>query len=198
MSSTHRTGTRIAISGLLIIAVFACGEPTSPGARVGDGPSFSRAAPKMAGMLLHRAHNVAPEHASALIGPAGGTIRLPHAGLTLVIPAGALSHAVTITARTASGDLVSYSFAPHGLVFNRPIEIDQDPSGIRSSGGAEVVAGYLAHGRLDVDSGGVGHFAQLMPVHHSGAAIAFLTVHFSGYAFASGLTAPEEPLGPVY
>lgn len=196
MSSTRRTGTRIAIAGLVIFAVFACGEPTSPNAGADATPSFSRTAPKLAGALVRRLHNIAPEHASAVIGPAGGTIRLPHAGLTLVIPAGALSQSVTITARSNSRELVSYAFAPHGLIFNRPIEIDQDLSEIRAPGNANLVGGYLSHGRLDVDSGGVGHFAQLMPVHRTEAVVGFFTVHFSGYALASGLMAPEA--GTVY
>ena len=195
MSSTRRTGTRIATWGLVIFAVFACGGPTSPDGRTDVAPSLSRAPSKTAGSLLRRGHPVSPEEASAVIGPAGGTIHLVHAGLTLVIPAGALVGPVTITARTNSRDLVSYEFAPHGLVFNRPVEIEQDLHKIRPTD-ADVIAGYLAHGLLDVDSSGVGHFAQLMPVHRNDAAVGFLTSHFSGYALASGLMAPEA--GPAY
>jgi hypothetical protein len=54
-------------------------------------------------------------HAAKLIGPAGGTLTVgPH---SLVIPPGALSYALTITADAPSDTVNSVRFQPQGLQF---------------------------------------------------------------------------------
>jgi ZU5 domain-containing protein len=191
MSSTRRTCMQTGAWVLVILGAFACGEPTAPFSQTGMAPSFTVKDGKHDLPLLTRAHPVGPEHASAVIGPAGGTLSLSGAGLTLVIPPGALTRPLAIQVRTNSRDLVSYAFAPHGLQFAKPIEIVQSLSGLRPMDGSSVTGGYLENGRLDVDTAGVGHFAQLLPVHRGNGSLAFLTGHFSGYAFASGVAARD-------
>src|SRR5882724_144543 len=54
-------------------------------------------------------------HAAKLIGPAGGTLTVgPH---SLVLPPGALSYAITITADAPSDTVNSVRFQPQGLQF---------------------------------------------------------------------------------
>lgn len=65
------------------------------------------------------------EVVSRTIGPFGGTISLPEAGLSVVVPVGALTAPVTITVTAPAGDLVGYHFQPHGLVFSKPITASQ-------------------------------------------------------------------------
>lgn len=60
------------------------------------------------------------------IGYAGGTIRLPRAGLTVHVPWGALRQRTEITVTAPAGNLVGYHFEPHGLEFARPVTLTQD------------------------------------------------------------------------
>ena len=186
MSSTRRTCVRTGASVLLVLAAFACGEPTAPASTGTPNPSLSRKPKGMERLLIARDHAIKPELASAAIGPAGGTIELPRAGLTLVVPPGALNRTVRITVHTNSRDFASYGFAPHGLVFARPVEVLQTRSGLRDLGDG-VVGGYLAQGRLDIDVTGLGHFAELIQTRRDDGNLAFFISHFSGYAFATGL-----------
>ncbi len=66
------------------------------------------------------------EVVSRVIGPAGGVIFLPRAGLTVLFPSGALERSTEITVRAPAGDLVGYHFAPHGLEFHREVTVTQD------------------------------------------------------------------------
>lgn len=56
--------------------------------------------------------------ASAVVGPAGGTVTV--GANQLVIPAGALSAPVRITAEQVAGTVNSVRFAPEGLQFAKP------------------------------------------------------------------------------
>ncbi|HEY8905500.1 MAG TPA: beta-propeller fold lactonase family protein [Rhodoferax sp.] len=84
--------------------------------------------------------NDAPTSATASIGAAGGTLTGPD-GVQVVVPAGALTQATTISiARSATGAPTTttvanqagtiYEFLPHGLLFNKPVTIRMPvPSG---------------------------------------------------------------------
>lgn len=63
---------------------------------------------------------------STVIGSKGGTLTIPEAGLTLVVPAGAVSSDVTFTATALAGKLVAYDFEPHGTKFAVPLQFNQD------------------------------------------------------------------------
>ena len=63
---------------------------------------------------------------SAVIGSNGGTLTIPEAGLTLVVPAGAVSSDVTFTATALAGKIVAYDFEPHGTKFAVPLQFNQD------------------------------------------------------------------------
>ena len=63
---------------------------------------------------------------SAVIGKSGGTISIPEAGLTLVVPKGAVSSDVKFTATALAGKIVAYDFQPHGTTFAVPLQFSQD------------------------------------------------------------------------
>lgn len=63
---------------------------------------------------------------SAVIGKSGGTISIPEAGLTLVVPKGAVSSDVRFTATALAGKIVAYDFQPHGTTFAVPLQFSQD------------------------------------------------------------------------
>lgn len=63
---------------------------------------------------------------SALIGPDGGTISIPEAGLTLVVPPGAVTSSTKFTATALAGRLAAYEFEPAGTKFPVPLQFTQD------------------------------------------------------------------------
>ena len=108
MTTRSRSLLRRAAEALVLALLAACGG--------GDGPA------------------PAPTEASALIGPAGGTLDGPD-GARVVVPAGALSADTTITIAkrstgaptvlpdgfTESGDV--YEFTPHDILFKQPVTL---------------------------------------------------------------------------
>ena len=71
--------------------------------------------------------------ASAVIGPAGGEIKINAAGGKIEIPAGALEAPTLITMTAVAGPNVAYEFQPHGLVFAAPVKLQQDLKGTWAS-----------------------------------------------------------------
>ena len=112
------TITRLARTALVLGAVglaLACADA----GRV-TAPTQARlhTASRLPGLRLASCAPLPADSASALVGPAGGTIRVgPHA---LAIPAGALADTVTITARIAADSVDLVTFGPSGLTFARP------------------------------------------------------------------------------
>ncbi len=63
--------------------------------------------------------------ASALLGPKGGTLSIPSLGVSLEVPAGALSSTVRLTMTALPGDAIAYDLAPQGLSFAVPLRLQQ-------------------------------------------------------------------------
>jgi hypothetical protein len=63
---------------------------------------------------------------SAVMGPDGGTISIPDAGLTLVVPPGAVTASTNFKATALAGRLVAYEFEPAGTKFPVPLQFTQD------------------------------------------------------------------------
>jgi ZU5 domain len=70
---------------------------------------------------------------SQTIGAAGGTLSIPAAGVTVVVPAGALSSNTLITMTARKGSLVAYDFAPHGITFAKPLVFTQSLTGTNAT-----------------------------------------------------------------
>lgn len=64
--------------------------------------------------------------ASATIGSAGGSIRIPAAGVTVTFPAGAVAAPVNVRVTAPAGSNVAYTFEPHGLTFQKPVTVSQE------------------------------------------------------------------------
>ena len=75
----------------------------------------------------------APITVSKSIGSEGGTLAIPAAGVTVIVPKGALTKTTTITMTARSGTLVAYDFAPHGIVFAKPLVFKQSLKGTNAS-----------------------------------------------------------------
>jgi hypothetical protein len=70
---------------------------------------------------------------SQTIGVTGGTLSIPAAGVTVVVPAGALSAPTLITMTARKGALVAYDFAPHGITFAKPLVFSQKLTGTNAT-----------------------------------------------------------------
>jgi hypothetical protein len=63
------------------------------------------------------------------IGRSGGVLSIAAAGVTVVVPAGALNGDTQITMTARAGSLLAYDFEPHGVVFNVPLVFTQNLNG---------------------------------------------------------------------
>jgi len=59
------------------------------------------------------------------IGRSGGVLSIPAAGVSVVVPAGALNGDTQITMTARAGYLLAYDFEPHGVKFNVPLVFNQ-------------------------------------------------------------------------
>jgi hypothetical protein len=75
----------------------------------------------------------APITVTKSIGVEGGSLSIPEAGVTVVVPSGALSATTKITMTARAGTLVAYDFAPHGITFAKPLVFTQQLKGTDAS-----------------------------------------------------------------
>jgi hypothetical protein len=134
----------------------------------------------------------APVSASRLVGVFGGVINLPDAGLSVVVPAFAVTAPTTITVTAVPGNQLAYEFEPHGLQFRVPLIVTQQLAGTSAvSGGIlanKLYAGYFAD-VLDLDQlGGTALVSELLgtSINTWNGSVSFAVRHFSGYLIAAG------------
>ena len=125
----------------------------------------------------------APITVSRDIGAEGGTLAIPEAGVTVVVPRGALAQTTTITMTARAGSLVAYDFAPHGITFAKPLVFSQQLRGTNASllSAPFLNLGYYSDPNLLTRTGGL--VSELL-----GGTLNTLTwtftapiPHFSGY-----------------
>lgn len=109
------------------------------------------------------------------VGPWGGVISLPRAGLTVTIPRGALDRYTRITVKAPAGDLLAYEFLPHGLQFERPIIATQEVTRRQAEEGLEAI--YF-EGEIEP----VVTVLEVLPTVTVGELSTFRIEHFSYYA----------------
>lgn len=116
--------------------------------------------------------------ATKVVGPKGGSIKIgPH---SLVVPAGALDSNVTITGTAPPNPSVNVEFAPHGLQFNRAVEMTIDYKQCIVPETVELGVTYMLNGWYPV---------QKMPSSdlRKDKKITALTDHFSGFVVTWGV-----------
>ena len=127
---------------------------------------------------------------SAVIGSNGGTLTIPEAGLTLVVPAGAVSSDVTFTATALAGKIVAYDFEPHGTRFAVPLVLIQDLNLTQwlSGPASSLQLGYFKDDAQIDDARGVAQIDEweTTTVNIGGAVLTAIVPHFSGYMVSSG------------
>lgn len=130
----------------------------------------------------------APVTVQQTIGVAGGTLTIPSAGVTVVVPAGALAAPTLITMTARAGSNVAYDFAPHGITFAKPLVFTQALAGTDAS---LLSAPFLSLGYYS-DPSLLGTTTSLLSELISGTTnlltwqFTSSIKHFSGYALACG------------
>ena len=206
-----RSSALRAITTLALATVAACGEapsaPVAPAARPNallggllggvlnlvDGVVTVLTTPLRAKSLV-RKYPIAAQSARATIGTAGGTITLPGAGLTVVVPPGALSAATTITVSAPAGTAVWYDFQPHGTKFALPLQVTQDlrSTNYGSLSAPKLQGGYVVDGSQDPTA----HTALVSELISTvldpyRTKVTFGVRHFSGYMVSWGVDSME-------
>jgi hypothetical protein len=179
-------------AALMLSAVIACGGERATGAT--PAPALKRMKIRDAGdtvTVVSRATPLARQvSASAVIGPQGGSIELPDAGLKVEVPANAVSSTLTFTVTALPGAMLAYEFGPHGTKFNAPLRVSQDVRGLVIPQGEGLVAGYFPEQPDLLVDDVVGVIDERLPAQldATGSKIRFDVSHFSGYLVASGRT----------
>jgi hypothetical protein len=122
---------------------------------------------------------------SQTIGPLGGVIAIPSAGLTLVVPPLAVSRATSFSITARKGSYIAYDMEPHGTKFLVPLVATQSLVNTSARGLANVSLslGYYP------DPAHITSVTELLSVQVDLLRLtAVATIpHFSGYIFAGGL-----------
>ena len=130
----------------------------------------------------------APITVSKAIGVEGGMLSIPEAGVTVVVPRGALAQPTTITMTARAGSLVAYDFAPHGITFAKPLAFSQELRGTNATllSAPFLQLGYYSDPSLLTKVGGLvsdllgGTLDTLTWTFHASIP------HFSGYIVTCG------------
>lgn len=210
---SHKLPVRSLLAGLALAVTAAACAPdkvTAPAAAPSGsllglvGGLVGGVVNTVAGLLLpavHRGNALRTDVAvSQTIGPDGGTMSIPQAGMTITFAPGAVSTPTTITATANAGGYYAYTFEPHGIQFNAPVVITQDMRYAKTTGllGGllTVQGGYMANGISDLNqsTGNVTVAEQLPAVTSyqvdSNGQLVPVTIygikHFSGYILTGG------------
>ena len=178
----------------MALALVSCstGEPVAPSA-VAPAPVASQSltgllsSPQTVQPLQRTVPLPSNISASAYIGALGGTISIPSAGLTVVVPALALPTRTLVTVTALAGSNVAYEFAPHGIKFPVPLVVTQSLKNTQAQTGGLVDPLSLKAAYFP-DSTNVTSVTEILGVDInllSQTAI-FNVWHFSGYILAGG------------
>lgn len=200
-----RTAASLVVAALLGLS--ACSDATAPkGAQAPPPNALLGILPDLpiigslpiVGALLQPDTVVVLQRAQALssnitqskwIGYGGGQVSIPAAGITLTVPAGAVSVPTLITVTALAGRGVAYEFGPHGTTFNKPLTIRQDLSvtnvDSRMLQYLKFNGGYFSE-RKSLLAGLLAIVIELLPAttNASSGTVQFDVTHFSGYLIA--------------
>ena len=171
---------------LMAVAVTACSEGSDLVAPAPQGGLVSSTGVAAVQAFSPRASDVT---VTQTIGANGGTIS--GGGVTLSIPAGALSADTEISMTVPAGKFLEVQFAPHGLQFSQPATLSFGLAGTAAANAR--VAGSLAGMYFDGDLAS-GNFRALetFDVRVKGATLSYDISHFSGYCVVSGMDADDR------
>jgi len=187
-------GLAVITSAVTALAISGCSAdataPSGAGAPAA-APSHSLVGvlsqPTSVSPLLRTTPLAADISASTLVGTLGGSLSIPSAGLTVVIPPLAVAPGTRITVTAVAGSNVAYEFEPHGLRFAVPLVATQNLRGTQAQSGGPVDPLSLFVGYFP-DATQQTTVSELLNVNVSllNQLSVFSIWHFSGYIIATG------------
>lgn len=192
-----RVRSLVALASLAIVS--ACGSTDSPVAPMredmaprGTRSSLLLGSPTTVSPLTRNAALGSPITVSKTIGVLGGTLSIPQAGVTIVVPPLAVSSPTTFSVTALAGSNVAYEFEPHGTRFTVPLTMIQSLSGTAAGTGGTLNPLSLYVGYFP-SSSNVTSVTELLNVGVSVQNQIAVTLlwHFSGYIYAGGREADE-------
>jgi hypothetical protein len=121
----------------------------------------------------------------AVIGEAGGILRIDNLGFQLIVPRGAVAQPTTFTVTALAGRGLAYEFAPRGVEFNAPLIFRQDRRVTGIAWGEDVSAARFS-GTYTMDEDGLrAKVDGRMPARWRGSWIEFGIRRASGYLVSS-------------
>jgi hypothetical protein len=191
----------IPVAVVVVVAfLVACGEQAqlvSP--RIDDLPAFGVVGNPRGARVhpMRRQLGLAAELRWGFdVGASGTVARNPATGLTITVPAGAVTSPTHITVIALRGEPLAYRFEPHGLQFAAPIQLTLPLRGLRMTrlNAPQLFAAYFAEDSLATDAvTGDARVIEILPVEiDAGTQTATLQIHhFSGYTVASAAAAKD-------
>ena len=183
----------VVAAGLLAFSVACSREmPSAPTPPVAPAPNASLLGLSFLTNGLLRTTPLASDvTVRGTLGTAGGTVSIPSLGITLTVPAGAVSAPTTFAITAKAGPIVAYEFEPHGTTFNVPLTFTQSLRGT-NYGLLGVLSplkvAYFADASQLNEKDGTAWVNELLP-----SVVSVLTMkvtanikHFSGYMVSSG------------
>jgi hypothetical protein len=185
---------------LAIIAVAGCGDqpsvttPTTPAG--GTAGRTILLSPTTVNAVTRNTPLAQSVSTSRTIGLFGGTLSIPSAGISVVVPPLALTKSTLITVTAVAGNQVAYEFEPHGITFGVPLIVTQSLVGTSAQGTLlqMLYAGYF-HQLSDLNLlNGTAVVTELLntSVGVGGLTTVFPVFHFSGYLVATGLQSTDD------
>jgi len=184
----------LAIAAAGAIVINGCGSHDSPVAPQNPIAPTAEASSSLLGLStttvtpLQRTKPLAKNlSASAYIGALGGSLSIPGAGLTVVVPPLALTSTKLVTVTALAGSNVAYEFEPHGTKFLVPLVVTQNLSNTQAKTGGLINPLSLFVGYFPDDTNLLS-VTELLNVNVNllNQTAVFTVTHFSGYIVASG------------
>lgn len=148
-------------------------------------------APKTITPILRTTPLPADVTVSKTIGVLGGSLVIPDAGVTIVVPPLAVARATTFKVTARAGSALAYDFEPHGIKFTVPLVMTQSLRGVQMDNSLlnlGLSIGYYPDGSK------ITSVTELLNVNVDllGQTAVSSIWHFSGYIYASGRSDSEE------
>jgi hypothetical protein len=191
---------RAVLGAVALVGVAACADtPSSPASAASAAsvaaPRLAAAAAARAAVGISRDTTIGRSVSTRIVvGPAGGSYTLP-GGLRVTAPAGLFDTATTLTVTALPGRLVAYEFQPHGLVFRKPLVLQQELRGTNwaSRASATLQVGYFESAADVSVTDGRARIREFLPVVLDPQAprVQFEVHHFSGYMVTWGFDSQD-------
>jgi hypothetical protein len=181
-------------AGAITLSLAGCGNSDSPVSPRQSAPAPTAPAshlllssPQTVTPLLRTTPLASSITVSKTIGVLGGTLAIPQAGVTIVVPALAVSSPTQFSVTAQAGANVAYEFEPHGTRFSTPLVMTQDLRVTQARAGGPVNPLAL-YGGYFADSSQPTLVSELLNLNvNLLSQVGVMSLwHFSGYIVAVG------------